>query len=91
MKPMDETKDADWPRSAMDLRVVFASNVRRLRSERGLSQCRLAAEAELNRSYLSRLENARNSATLELIAKLADVLGVQPAELLTSTEPDQSL
>ena len=67
----------------MDLRVVFALNVRRLRSERGLSQCQLAAKAELDRSYLSRLENARNNATLELVAKIADVLGVKPAELLT--------
>ena len=65
----------------MDLRMVFASNVRRLRSERGLSQCQLAAEAELDRSYLSRLGNARNNATLELVAKLAAVLGVKPAEL----------
>jgi transcriptional regulator with XRE-family HTH domain len=71
----------------MDLRVVLASNMRRLRSERGLSQCRLAVEAGLDRSYLSRLENARNSTTLELLAKLADVLGVKPAELLTPTEP----
>ena len=71
----------------MDLRVVFASNLRRLRSERGLSQCQLAAEAELDRSYLSRLENARNSATLELVAKLAEVLDVEPAELLARTEP----
>ena len=74
-------------RRVMDLRVVFASNLRRLRSERGLSQCQLAAEAELDRSYLSRLENARNSATLELVAKLAEVLDVEPAELLARTEP----
>ena len=70
----------------MDLRLVFASNVRRLRSERGISQCALAVQAGLDRSYLSRLENARNSTTLELLAKLADVLGVKPAELLTPTE-----
>lgn len=73
----------------MDLRVVFASNVRRLRSERGFSQCQLAAEAELDRSYLSRLENARNNATLELVAKIADVLGVKPAELLTPTRSER--
>jgi transcriptional regulator with XRE-family HTH domain len=74
----------------MDLRVVFASNLRRLRSERGLSQHKLAAEAGLDRSYLSRLENAQNSTTLELIAKLAAVLGVKPGELLTPSEADRS-
>ena len=71
----------------MDLRLVFASNVRRLRSERGLSQCRLAVQAGLDRSYLSRLENARNSTRLELLAKLADVLGVKPRRV---ADPDRT-
>jgi transcriptional regulator with XRE-family HTH domain len=67
----------------MDLRPAFAANLRRLRCERGFSQCQLALEAGLNRSYLSRLENGRNDAGLKLIGKLADVLGVQAAELIT--------
>jgi transcriptional regulator with XRE-family HTH domain len=55
----------------MDLHFVFASNLLRLHSERGFSQCELALEAGLDRSYRSRLENARNSAP-ELVDKLAE-------------------
>jgi transcriptional regulator with XRE-family HTH domain len=52
----------------MDLRRVFAANLRRLRWERGFSQCQLAAEAGMNRSYLSRLENGRNDAGSKRLA-----------------------
>jgi transcriptional regulator with XRE-family HTH domain len=66
----------------MDLRQVFAANLRRLRHEKGLSQEALAYEAGVNRSYLSKLETGTSYVGLEIIGKLADVLGVEPAELL---------
>jgi len=40
----------------MDLRKVFATNLRRWRNARGLSQDDLAYEAGDSRSYLSQLE-----------------------------------
>ncbi len=43
----------------MDLREVFATNLRRLRHEKGLSQDDLAYEAEVSRSYLAQLERPR--------------------------------
>ena len=66
----------------MDLRQVFAANLRRLRHEKGLSQEVLAYEAGVNRSYLSKLEKGATYVGLEILGKLADVLGVEPAELL---------
>jgi transcriptional regulator with XRE-family HTH domain len=66
----------------MDLREVFAANLRRLRHARGLSQEALAHEAEINRTYLSRLEKGESYAGLEIIGKLATVLDVPPADLL---------
>ena len=66
----------------MDLREVFATNLRRLRHEKGLSQDDLAYEADVNRTYLSKLEKGVSYPGLEIIAKLADALGVEPAELL---------
>jgi transcriptional regulator with XRE-family HTH domain len=66
----------------MDLRQVFAANLRRLGHEKGLSQEGLAYEAGVNRTYLSKLEQGASYAGLEIIGKLADVLGVEPAELL---------
>ncbi len=61
---------------------MFAANLRRLRYEKGLSQEGLAHEASVNRTYLSKLEKGASYAGLEIIGKLAEVLGVEPAELL---------
>jgi transcriptional regulator with XRE-family HTH domain len=69
----------------MDLREVFAANLRRLRHARGLSQDDLAYEAEVSRSYLSQLEKGAFYASLKIVGKLAAVLEVEPAELLKQT------
>lgn len=66
----------------MDLRGVFATNLRRLRNERGFSQDDLAYEAEISRSYLSQLEKGSFHASLKIIGKLATVLKVDPTEFL---------
>lgn len=66
----------------MDLRQVFAANLRRLRHERGISQENLAYEADVNRTYISKLEKGVSFAGLEIIGKFAAVLNVEPAELL---------
>jgi transcriptional regulator with XRE-family HTH domain len=66
----------------MDLPDVFATNLRRLRHSKGLSQDDLAYEAEISRSYLSQLEKGAFYASLKIIGKLSTVLEVEPAELL---------
>jgi transcriptional regulator with XRE-family HTH domain len=66
----------------MDLREVFATNLRRLRHEKGLSQDDVAYEAEVSRSYLSQLEKGAFYASLKIVGRLADALDVEPAALL---------
>jgi transcriptional regulator with XRE-family HTH domain len=66
----------------MDLREVFATNLRRLRHAKGLSQDDLAYEAEVSRSYLSQLEKGTFYASLKIIGRLAEALDVEPAEFL---------
>ena len=66
----------------MDLHEVFATNLRRLRHEKGLSQDDLAYEAEVSRSYLAQLEKGAYFASLKIIGRLAEALGVEPAEFL---------
>lgn len=67
----------------MRLRNILADNLKELRKVRGLSQEQLADLAEINRSYMSYLENQRYSASLDIIEKLAAALDVKPTELLT--------
>lgn len=66
----------------MDLREVFATNLRRLRHAKGLSQEALSDSADINRTYLSKLETGATYVGLEIIGKLAKVLGVEPTEFL---------
>lgn len=68
----------------MDLRETFATNLRRLRNARGLSQDDLAYEAEMSRSYLSQLEKGVFHVSLKIIGKLADALEAEPIEFLKS-------
>ena len=70
-----------------DLRDAFAANLRRLRHAKGISQEDLAYEAGVNRTYLSKLEKGVSYPGLEIIAKLATVLEVEPAELLRASAP----
>jgi transcriptional regulator with XRE-family HTH domain len=70
-----------------DLREAFAANVRRLRHAKGISQEDLVHEAGINRSYMSKLEKGASYPGLEIIAKIATVLEVEPAELLRVPAP----
>ncbi len=64
----------------MDLRQLFATNLRRIRHQRGVSQEGLAHDAGVDRAYLSRVERAVTFVGLEIVGKLADVLEVDPVE-----------
>jgi len=66
----------------MDLRALFAANLRRIRRERGISQEQLANDAGIDRAYVSRVERGVTYVGLEIIGKLSDVLGVHAVELL---------
>jgi len=65
-----------------DLRQAFAANLRRFRHAKGISQEDLAYEANGNRTYVSKVEKGVSYPGLEIIAKLADALEVEPAEPL---------
>jgi transcriptional regulator with XRE-family HTH domain len=65
---------------ADDLRDLFATNLRRLRHDRGLSQDELADQAEVSRSYLAQVETAKKHISLKIIAKLAHALDIDPVE-----------
>jgi transcriptional regulator with XRE-family HTH domain len=68
--------------SRMDLRDIFATNLRRLRNAKGLSQDDLAYEAGISRSYLSQLEKGSFYVSIKVIGKLAETLGAEPEEFL---------
>jgi transcriptional regulator with XRE-family HTH domain len=67
----------------MDWAVVLGENIRRLRKDRGLTQEHLAHEAGVAMRYVAGIERAEENVSLRYLVKLADALGVEPADLLT--------
>jgi transcriptional regulator with XRE-family HTH domain len=64
----------------MNARALLAWNLRRIRVKRGLSQERLAFDAEVDRSYVGGLERREENPTIDLLDRLAATLGVPIAD-----------
>ena len=62
---------------------MLALNLRRLRQAKGLSQEELAHQADIDRTYVSALERSVYAAGIDVVDRLARVLGVEAADLLT--------
>lgn len=65
--------------------------IRFLRKERGMSQEELAEKAEINISYLSRLENGHNEPSVEVFKRLVDAFGVSADYLLNEEEENYEI
>ncbi|MDT2021225.1 helix-turn-helix transcriptional regulator [Methylocella sp. CPCC 101449] len=66
----------------MEIREVFAKNLRQYRKAAGLSQEELAYKADIDRTYVSSLERCVYSAGIDVVDRLAKILGVEAADLL---------
>jgi transcriptional regulator with XRE-family HTH domain len=64
------------------LRKNFATNLRREREARGLSQESLAHEAGLHRTYVGSVERGERNISIDNVERLAKALGVEPADLM---------
>lgn len=62
--------------------VALGRAIREVRSSKGISQEKLALLAEVDRSYVGRIERGDNNVALLTLARLADALGVTVARLL---------
>ncbi len=60
----------------------FSQKLKAIRQERGLSQEGLALLCNIDRTYVGRIENLKRNPSLEILAKIADGLGMTLSELL---------
>ncbi|MDX3064022.1 helix-turn-helix transcriptional regulator [Streptomyces sp. ND04-05B] len=63
-------------------RKEVGERLRRLRTEAGLSQLALAERGGLDHRTVSRCENGRRAVSVDILARLAYALGIQPWQLL---------
>jgi transcriptional regulator with XRE-family HTH domain len=89
---------AKWRRLTPDARNVLArvtgreplaTNLRKARENRGLSQDAVAKKLRLSRSLIAQIELANRPVTADELAKFADLYGTPPVEL-TGTRVDSS-
>jgi transcriptional regulator with XRE-family HTH domain len=66
----------------MEIREVFARNLRAARQAKGLSQEELAHRADIDRTYISSLERSVYNASIDVVDRLAAVLNIEACELL---------
>ncbi|MBI4273068.1 MAG: helix-turn-helix transcriptional regulator [Rhizobiales bacterium] len=71
----------------MSLGEIVATNLRRIRMERGLSQEELASRVGIDRNYVGMIERQENSPTIAMIERLAKALEIPPVRLLEERKP----
>jgi transcriptional regulator with XRE-family HTH domain len=71
------------PSNTETARQRFARNLRAYRGARGISQQHLAEQADLSRVYISKVENSAASISIDTMEKLAVVLAIDIADLLS--------
>jgi len=60
----------------------LGQNLKRIRTKKGISQGDIARTLEVNKSYVSNVENGKANPTLATIAKLARAIGASVGELM---------
>lgn len=69
-----------------DINRFFADTLREFRRNAGISQEKLALEANLDRTYISLLERGLRQPTIKTLFAISAVLGVHPYEIIQATE-----
>lgn len=63
--------------------VALGASIRRVRKELGISQEKLALAAEVDRSYLGRVERGDNNVAMLTLVKIAQGLNTTVTQLVT--------
>lgn len=60
----------------------LGKNLKRIRTAKGISQGEISRILEVDKSFVSNIENGKTNPTLATIAKIAKAIGVSVGELL---------
>jgi transcriptional regulator with XRE-family HTH domain len=66
--------------SHMDIKLRLGKRIRELRKQISLSQEALAYKAEVDRTYVTDVENGRRNVSIEILEKLISALDVSVAD-----------
>lgn len=67
-------------------RIAFGQAIAEFRKQYNVSQEKLALAAQIDRSYMGRIERGEQSVSIDKIWSIADVLGISPAKLFARAQ-----
>ena len=70
-----------------EVRLDLAMNLKAIRAEKGLAQERLALDAGVDRTVVSKIERAKTNPSLDVLLRLANQLDTTLSCLLEPTKP----
>lgn len=70
----------------MDIKQKVGSRIRELRKELNLSQEALAYKSEVDRTYMTDVENGRRNISIEILEKIISALEVPFTEFFNTKE-----
>jgi len=73
----------------MNIQAILARNLRKLRVQRDISQENLAVDAQIDRTYVSRLERGLENPTVAVLARLAKALDAEIADFFVKPPPGE--
>lgn len=65
-----------------EILIQVGRNIRKFRKEKGMSQETLAHLCDIDRTYMSYIENAKYNVTLQKLCDIANVLEINVCEFL---------
>lgn len=65
-----------------DILLALGNNLKKVRLSKGLSQEKLAFEADLDRTYISGIERGKRNVSVVNLYRIANALGIPPHLLL---------
>lgn len=72
------------------LHLIVASNICRLRQNAGLSQESFADKCNLHRTYIGAIERGERNITVNTLARIAEALNINPADLLIDKHTEEA-
>jgi transcriptional regulator with XRE-family HTH domain len=88
----DEPKNtfySGWIGGCMKLRKVVSRNITLARVEAGLSKKQFAVKLKADPSNVARIESGRQNLTLDMLERIAKVLGVSAVDLLAQDQTEE--
>lgn len=70
----------------MDIKLKIGQRIKKLRKDIGLSQESLAYKAEVDRTYVTDVENGRRNVSVEILERLINALDVSFTEFFNAKE-----